>query len=595
MISNISKGGSPLRGAKVILIILAIFVVQTLIAPVYTEALNLVNIAYNEGKAVGESSGQIYGQKDYINGQKSNWQKAYIEEEKRVIDDYNLKQETSTYRFYFLKGFKEVFQSSYENGYRDVNRDANKTLYDIGKGHGEVFGAISGEIYGRKDYYEGKVNNWKRRIKSDTFIIREYSLNNDTDKYAEGFLLGYRIAFEQSYNNAYRETNVDVNRSPKENGILHGVEIGFEFGSLLGKIDFSDNKSNNWESALPSNLDIMIKYNLMKEVQEYRDGFLVGFRDGFRDGYIESFQYENISLGKDNINYKSIAMLGGELVSADGIMKLIIDPDTIYEEKYISVQKHDFPSGHNVKLYVPVTNSYIVSIESQPKTIDLHNSIMLTFKYYGSERGGIYQLIDNKWRYLYSNIKNEEISTKIDSKSFDGGTYAVFIDNNYKELKDVHNNWAGQEIYTFIRRNYITGYSDNTFKPNKNITRAEFITLLSKVMAWDINIGHEQIKNFIDYNTFGVYGDVIAYARSIGLINGYTDNTFKPSNKITYKEVEWIMERLPNNNRFKWSEIEDKMMYEKYTRSESFFSIKNNITRAETVYMLYHLQNEGII
>lgn len=584
-----------MRKTKIVLIALVIFLIQTLIIPTYTEALTLVDIAYNEGKAVGESYGKTYGQKDYINEQKSNWQKIYTEEEKKVINDYNLNQETVTYRFYFLRGFKEAFQLGYENEYRAINTDTKKTTYEIGLDHGGMFGSIGGEIYGREDYYEGKANDWKKQMPSDILIRREYSLSNDTDKYVEGFLLGYKIAFEESYTNAYREANVDTNKSPKENGILHGKEMGFEFGAMIGKIDFTDKKNNSWEKAIPSNLDLMIKYNLMREVQEYRDGFLVGFKDGFRDGYIASFQEQNTSLGKENINYKSISMLGGELVSTDGIIKLTLDPGTIYEEKYLSIQKDDFPSLYNSSQYIPATNAYVVGIESQSKIISLHNHIMLTSKYYGSARGGIYKLVDGKWIYLYSDIKNGEISTKIDSSSYSGGTYAVLIDDNYKELKDVHTNWAGKEIYTFIRRNYITGYSDKTFRPKENITRAEFITLLSRVMEWDSNSNNSKIKDFNDHGTFGDYANVIDYAVSNGLIKGYTDNTFRPNKLITYTEIELIMQRLPNSVDFKWSEIEEKMMYEKFTRSESLLSKENNITRAEVVYMFYLGQNEGKI
>jgi len=566
-----------------------------MITPIYTEALSTVDIATNAGKAVGESYGRIYGQKDYINGQRSNWQKAYTEEEKRVTDDYNLNQETVTYRFYFLRGFKEGFQLGYENGYRDTNTTTKKTTYEIGLEHGAMFGAISGEIYGRADYYEGKANDWKKQISSEILLKRNYSLSNDTDKYVEGFLLGYRIAFEESYTNIYRQTNVDTNKTPKENGISHGQEMGFELGNILGKIDFADKKNNNWQNAIPSNVELMIKYNLMREVQEYRDGFIVGFKDGFRDAYILSFQDQNTNNGKQNINYKAISMFGGELASTDNIIRLTIGPGTIYEEKYLSIQRGDFPSLNNAGSYIPATNAYIVGIENQSKTTSLHNNVMLTSKYYGSPRGGIYKLVNGTWRYLYSNIKDGEIFAKIDSKSYSGGTYAVLIDNNYKELKDVHSNWAGIELYTFIRRNYITGYSDNTFKPEANITRAEFITLLSRVMEWNTNVSHDIIEKFSDYNTFGVYKNVIAKATSIGLINGYTDNTFKPSKVINYQEIEWIVQRLPNNSNFKWDEIADKMMYEKYTRSKSILSKENNITRSEVVYMLYHLQNEGKI
>lgn len=567
---------------------------QSFISPTYTHALSTVDRALSEGRAVGHTYGQIYGQKDYINGNKNNWQKAYEEDEKRVIEEYNLNQETITYRFYFLRGYKEAFKESYENGYRGFN-NIKRTAYEIGVEHGELLGTIDGEIYGKKDFYDGKVNNWKNQIKSDTLLKRDYSLNNDVDKYIEGFLFGYKTSFEEAYNDAYRQTNIDTNKTPKENGILHGTEMGFELGSILGAIDFADKKSNDWQKSIPSNVDIMIEYNLMKEVKDYREGFLGGFKDGFRDGYIQSYQDSNMNQGRDNINYKNISMAGGELLSSDGNLKLTIEPGTIYEERYLSIQKGDFPSQSSVGSYIPATNIYSIEIANQSKQTSLHNSITLTFKYYGSERAGIYELVNNKWRYLFSNITDGEISTAIDSTIYSGGRYAVLIDQDYKELKDVRMNWAGKEIYTFIRRNYIAGYSDHTFKPENNITRAEFLTVLSRVLDWKNDVNHNEIKKFSDYNTFGVYGDVIAKATSIGLIKGYSDNTFKPNRQINYQEIQWIIQRLPNNQEFKWDDIADKMMYEKYTRSKSLLSKENYITRAEVVYMLYHLQNEGKI
>lgn len=404
--------------------------------------------------------------------------------------------------------------------------------------------------------------------------------------------LAYTEGKSVGQTSTYIHTTLDNNLVQIKNGIYHGNKLGYKLGIVQGEIDFADNKNNNWKNALPSDLDIIIEYNLTREVKEYRDEFIGGFKDGFRDGYIEAFQKQNFSLGMENINYKPISMLGGELKSADEIIKLTIDPGTIYEEKYMYIQKGYFPISHNKNSYIPATSSYVVGIGNQIKTTSLHNPIMLTFEYYGSERGGIYELVNNKWRYLYSTIKDGEISTQIDSSTYAGGTYAVIIDNSYEELRDVHSNWAGQEIYTFIRRNYISGYADKTFKPEASITRAEFITLLSRIMNWDNDINHNTIKKFSDYTTFGAYGNVIAKATSLGLINGYSDNTFKPHEEINYNEIEWIIQRLPNNSNFKWDEIADKIMYEKYTRSKGLLSKENSITRAEVVYMLYYLQNE---
>lgn len=42
-------------------------------------------------------------------------------------------------------------------------------------------------------------------------------------------------------------------------------------------------------------------------------------------------------------------------------------------------------------------------------------------------------------------------------------------------------NWAYNDIQTLVASNLLEGYPDNTFKPERQITRAEFVTLLSRV------------------------------------------------------------------------------------------------------------------
>ncbi len=580
---------------KVILIAMIILLTQSVIAPINSEALSLSDEAYNEGKFAGQFYGRIAGETDYINGDRRNWRKACVNEEESVIEEYNLDEESRRYRFYFLKGFEEEFELSYKDGYREGSTDIKRNSYDAGVSHGESFGSMYGEIYGKKDYYDGKDNDWKSQIPSESYIINKYALNNDSNRYKKGFLYGYTNSFETSYINAYRETNVESNIMPIENGVTHGTEVGFELGSMIGEIDFSNNKTNDWQRAIPSNYEIINEHSLYKEDKGYGNGFLSGFRDGFKDGYIEAFQNKNINNVKENINYETISTEGGEILSSDGTVKVLIEPGTIYDEKYISIQNYDFSSIHSTSPYIPASNSYVLNIESEFKNVGLHNYVMLTFTHYGSDRSGIYQLVNGEWRYLYSEISDGKISAKLDIDSYRDGMYAVLIDKDYKELNDIHINWAGKEIYTFVRRDYITGYEDRTFRPEDNMTRAEFITLLSRVIKWNNNINHDVISNFNDYDTFGLYGNVIAKAISLGLINGYPDNTFKPNNKISYQEVEWIMKRLPLNNDFKWNHIADKMMYEKYTRSNSLESKQNNITRAEVVYMLYNLQNQGKI
>ena len=75
----------------------------------------------------------------------------------------------------------------------------------------------------------------------------------------------------------------------------------------------------------------------------------------------------------------------------------------------------------------------------------------------------------------------------------------------------------------------------------------------------------------------------------MGYISGYPDKTFRVNKPITYKEVENIMKRITDTEKFYWSNYSSKMLYEKNYRSKSISNKNNKITRAEVVYMLYTL------
>ncbi len=107
-----------------------------------------------------------------------------------------------------------------------------------------------------------------------------------------------------------------------------------------------------------------------------------------------------------------------------------------------------------------------------------------------------------------------------------------------------------------------------TFRPDNNITRAEFLTLLSRVFKWNIYTYPGSTTVFKDAGTFGYFSDVINYATYYNYISGYTDGTFKPGNLISYAEVEIIMNRVLYYQSFRWVNIANSMLTKKKTRSQ---------------------------
>src|SRR5699024_9765866 len=83
-------------------------------------------------------------------------------------------------------------------------------------------------------------------------------------------------------------------------------------------------------------------------------------------------------------------------------------------------------------------------------------------------------------------------------------------------------------------KSYIKGYSDNTFKPNGKITRAEAATMIARLVSGNENLVANSTK-FSDANNMW-YSGAVDFVSNKGIINGYPQNIFKPNNNITRAE-----------------------------------------------------------
>lgn len=137
---------------------------------------------------------------------------------------------------------------------------------------------------------------------------------------------------------------------------------------------------------------------------------------------------------------------------------------------------------------------------------------------------------------------------------------AFTTSNTYSDV--AYGKWYNNPISTMSALGIITGYPDGTFKPNKPITRAEFAAIAArfdetqsgKSATFSDVIGHWAAKEI-----------GIAYANE--WIKGYPDGTFKPDQNITRAEamtmINRVLERKPESpadlltNMNKWTDNMD--------------------------------------
>lgn len=99
--------------------------------------------------------------------------------------------------------------------------------------------------------------------------------------------------------------------------------------------------------------------------------------------------------------------------------------------------------------------------------------------------------------------------------------------------------WAANYIGYMQQFGIITGYSDGSFRPDAPVTRAEFAAIASRFEKLT-----EGSKSFTDVpNTYWA-ARYINFAATRGWVTGYSDGTFKPENPITRAEVAAVTCRL---------------------------------------------------
>ena len=91
-------------------------------------------------------------------------------------------------------------------------------------------------------------------------------------------------------------------------------------------------------------------------------------------------------------------------------------------------------------------------------------------------------------------------------------------------------------ITTLTTIGLIKGYEDGTFRPQNNITRAEFTTMIVRTLGLEDEQSTEYEIPFNDLN--GHYARFnIKTAYDMGIINGNGDKTFRPDDNVTYEQA----------------------------------------------------------
>lgn len=101
--------------------------------------------------------------------------------------------------------------------------------------------------------------------------------------------------------------------------------------------------------------------------------------------------------------------------------------------------------------------------------------------------------------------------------------------------------WAENAVDELHARNIVYGITERLFEPGRDVTRAEFITMLLR--GFEL-IGEDAQCDFEDVSSGSWYYPAVAMAYSMGIVSGYSDTLFGAEDKISRQDMAVMTVRL---------------------------------------------------
>jgi len=107
-------------------------------------------------------------------------------------------------------------------------------------------------------------------------------------------------------------------------------------------------------------------------------------------------------------------------------------------------------------------------------------------------------------------------------------------------LSDIEGKDCEQAAIVLMDLGVITGYTDGTFRPDANVTRAEAAVIVIKMLGLEKSVGTQK-SNYTDLAGYGWAEPYIAFASNLGILQGDGNGKYRPGDPVSYNEFAKIM------------------------------------------------------
>ncbi len=181
--------------------------------------------------------------------------------------------------------------------------------------------------------------------------------------------------------------------------------------------------------------------------------------------------------------------------------------------------------------------------------------------------------------------------------------YLMYADDDVYAFNDINNHWAEDAMLRLSYMDILRGFPDSSIKPGKNITRAEFVTMIVRALEIPITDTYMRYYKDIDISSWCYYS--VSAAKRNGLLEVFSEESFFPDKIITREEMAVIAAAVLEADSYGsfsigFSDIREGYKYYDYIRKVASYGIirgmpdgsfepHGNSTRAEASVIILRL------
>lgn len=163
---------------------------------------------------------------------------------------------------------------------------------------------------------------------------------------------------------------------------------------------------------------------------------------------------------------------------------------------------------------------------------------------------------------------------------------------------DIVNHWSKDYVITLYEKGAVNGYTKSKFAPDNFVTRAELVKIV--LSTFNIEVAENvDLKPFTDVYVGDWYAPYIAKAKELDIVGGFSDGSFRPNDKITRAAAMKILLLAAEadlatsaNTQISFTDVDLQSWYATYLKymvangiingySDNTFRPEANITRGE--------------